>query len=1050
MRSLSANLLSAQRMAPLINYVNHKGDPAIRCRLFRKRGGVNLFQWSRYAQLAFEEYDVSTSDASPVYAVNWVAQTFTPRYPHSIDRISLKLRRIGSPGTGTISIKATDGSGHPTGADLTSASVDGNSLPTTALGEWCTFNLTPYSLTRGTKYAIVLSFPSGDVSNYVACFWVSPSSTYARGNADLSFNGGSSWSSVSTSDFLFYEWDSTFSEYTEPTGTDNQHAAAMPSDGSLIRFMIDPADNKLYFQRVTSPDEDSDYHSWTYWGEQARTCALAAYGTSVWAFRANGTDPMIYCRESHDCGATWGNWQSLHGFLGSPPYYLAACARNNQHPLVLFSIEDTIYRSRGEIPSLDWSSPSGFNDPSGNWQNESNAYDGDTGTYAYQSSVTRDSWSDFIELTYTECELAKIRYYISAPSAASADIDVDYYRSSSWHDLYSGSASLNAWAELTLSAPVDSTALRIRIKPDSNSDVRLHEAQILTATTWGDFSEWTNSLSTITGLAVTYSGDWNVVVTGVDGDSQDGVWTCLLGNGYSAAPDTWTALKELLVRDSTSDYQYQFPALGKSDVFRTFVVEKYTATTTQKRLNFSYSPASADFISNHWLEPVPFRYSCDYGLAFCYSASGVWLTSPTGVWYSDISVAEYDVSSDVVEVKFRDRADLYRSKMTIVLDNTGGKYSGFDKLGWEVKLGLGYNIGGSAEYSDLPSTWITGWKFVSPPWFWLHHIYPQGVMGTLQIETEGMWDLLNRWKTRRTISWAEDDSNLYQMLSFILSRVGLEFATWSSSTAITSFKPAFDIPEGYNGKWAVKKILSWVEDVLVQRGHYAYLVHPTGSETSGGAYQEGEVFNSNGLDVWHSLDYNAIVPSSITVKSYDELTTYEEGVDYQMEYDTGRIVCLSTGSIPAATNLKAWYYYYYNYNTTYGAAHLLYHGDYGTALFDPNRAQVWGDTVMEEGYDFDQIEQVFDRLSRVTKPDYPNADRAAERVEAELRKGEVLDGAPGWIIVTTNCGQEVWDVVSVSDTISGIVDQKYRILWIYTHYNKRNRTYTQRMGLGRV
>ena len=32
--------------------------------------------------------------------------------------------------------------------------------------------------------------------------------------------------------------------------TDHYHAATCPGDGSLVRFVVDPADNKLYRQKV--------------------------------------------------------------------------------------------------------------------------------------------------------------------------------------------------------------------------------------------------------------------------------------------------------------------------------------------------------------------------------------------------------------------------------------------------------------------------------------------------------------------------------------------------------------------------------------------------------------------------------------------------------------------------------------------------------------------------------------------------------------------------------------------------------------------------------
>ncbi|GAJ19661.1 unnamed protein product [marine sediment metagenome] len=55
-------------------------------------------------------------------------QGFIPATTHKITSVKLKLWKEGSPGTVTISIRATDGRGHPTGGDLCSGTINGNTI----------------------------------------------------------------------------------------------------------------------------------------------------------------------------------------------------------------------------------------------------------------------------------------------------------------------------------------------------------------------------------------------------------------------------------------------------------------------------------------------------------------------------------------------------------------------------------------------------------------------------------------------------------------------------------------------------------------------------------------------------------------------------------------------------------------------------------------------------------------------------------------------------------------------------------------------------------
>jgi hypothetical protein len=139
------------------------------------------------------------------YGATWQAQTFTTSEPinYTVTIISLKMYRAGNPGTVTVSIRATDTNGHPSGSDLTSGSLNGNSFTTDTNGAWYNFTLTPYTLSQLTKYAIVVRATAGGSSNYVVWIGAYSSGTYPYGNAEYSTTSGSTWGSQTTADMTF-------------------------------------------------------------------------------------------------------------------------------------------------------------------------------------------------------------------------------------------------------------------------------------------------------------------------------------------------------------------------------------------------------------------------------------------------------------------------------------------------------------------------------------------------------------------------------------------------------------------------------------------------------------------------------------------------------------------------------------------------------------------------------------------------------------------------------------------------------------------------------
>lgn len=164
----------------------------------------------RSCTLLQEYYNTGDNSYSILYGDYWDAQTFTPSQQHKIAKVKLRLYRVGSPGTITVGIKAT--SAHlPTGDDLCAGTTDGDTLTTDTAGEWREIALgSGYTLTAGTKYAIVLRISGGSTSDCIRWRRLFDSPTYAGGNRASSLNGGSSWVTESTTDMMFEEYGDSY------------------------------------------------------------------------------------------------------------------------------------------------------------------------------------------------------------------------------------------------------------------------------------------------------------------------------------------------------------------------------------------------------------------------------------------------------------------------------------------------------------------------------------------------------------------------------------------------------------------------------------------------------------------------------------------------------------------------------------------------------------------------------------------------------------------------------------------------------------------------
>lgn len=189
----------------------------------------------------FESFDSGENADQLVRGTYWWCMTFTPRIAHRLKSIKLKMWRVGSPGTITVSIKAADANHFPTGAALCSGTYNGNTLTTVSPGQWYEVTLgTGFDMVLGTEYAIEVKAPSGDASNRV--LWrANTAGQYLGGRAAFSDNSGSTWTSYAAHDnyFVCYNPDLASTKGTKlclRTSSDNNNSPPYSIAEDSCRF----------------------------------------------------------------------------------------------------------------------------------------------------------------------------------------------------------------------------------------------------------------------------------------------------------------------------------------------------------------------------------------------------------------------------------------------------------------------------------------------------------------------------------------------------------------------------------------------------------------------------------------------------------------------------------------------------------------------------------------------------------------------------------------------------------------------------------------------
>jgi hypothetical protein len=120
-----------------------------------------------------------------------------------------------------------------------------------------------------------------------------------------------------------------------------------------------------------------------------------------------------------------------------------------------------------------------------------------------------------------------------------------------------------------------------------------------------------------------------------------------------------------------------------------------------------------------------------------------------------------------------------------------------------------------------------------------------------------------------------------------------------------------------------------------------------------------------------------------------------------------------------------------------------------------NRVQVEGydpvndEPVVVDSFSWPQITRLYDRLSQLEDRNIDSVSKAEQRGDAHLRQAEI-ESVSGAIQIPPNCGQQLYDVIDITDSQAGLSGAKKRVLGLTLVYNPRQGEYTERLLLGAV
>jgi len=106
-----------------------------------------------------------------------------------------------------------------------------------------------------------------------------------------------------------------------------------------------------------------------------------------------------------------------------------------------------------------------------------------------------------------------------------------------------------------------------------------------------------------------------------------------------------------------------------------------------------------------------------------------------------------------------------------------------------------------------------------------------------------------------------------------------------------------------------------------------------------------------------------------------------------------------------------------------------------------------GNPVYGTAVDSAEVGLVGERLDAIQELAIPSSSIAASVASAILAKMR-LTGKRGVILIPPNCGQELWDVVQITDAGANQSAVKFRVVGLRFEYNPKQARYQHKLILG--
>jgi hypothetical protein len=510
---------------------------------------------------------------------------------------------------------------------------------------------------------------------------------------------------------------------------------------------------------------------------------------------------------------------------------------------------------------------------------------------------------------------------------------------------------------------------------------------------------YNHALDTTYGIGVTYQGGHiPIVLAAKDTDAGTGIVTYSLYATRFSSLNNFLAFRILLSAQEDVATAFRYPdchvpaAPYDYETLQLTVVEDYSGVTAYTRPLLSHLVKDTDWSSATITEPRFFLdISSAYGLRLITDGSYWWLSMPSGVWRaSRPAESPLDLTPYIVSLTQRissPSTDVVRGfSLVLTLDNSKG-------------------------YFAFPG---------------------EGALASLRFRSEIVLKL-----GYKTTAGIESVANLNYWVDGWQYSTSLSPGGRGKGEGVSVFRLHCIDLWGLASAWSARYSLRW---------------NYTGFQPCRVWEILYQLLGRLGIRLWN----NGGVPQSDPLNNYYPKFLSRGGThaDTQLQ----RLLSFVTdGLVPReslcfAKDLLATEASSYEYKNQPGY-HSILEGAFADNL-TITHAQVSGDTqdeppvhVREAAFDWELLALGIDNLRMQYDANLEETEQAQKRADALLRH-ETLESVGDHIVVPTNVGQELYDVIEVTDARCGIDQEKYRVLAIQTDYDRRQGRYDQRLALG--